>query len=128
MSGSSDDYKDIVEYLRGRCDKLCLIYCKHVCSIIEALLMPQSVGQWNQDYNLFLNQFANATGMCIIQNVVIDLVYNALMLNLNSDQSYKPTNVRSNVKRSTFRYDRCSSVGGSNPMRFNIHTRSKNFL
>ena len=66
------------------------------------LLTPQSVGQCNQDYNLFLNQFVNATGVCIIRNVVIDFVYNVLMLNLNSDQLYKPTNVRSNVIRSTF--------------------------
>ena len=84
------------------------------------MLTPQSVGQWNQDYDLFLNQFANATGACIIRNVVIDLMYNVLMLNLNSDQLYKPTNVRSNVKRSTFQYDRCSNVDSSNPMRSNV--------
>ena len=41
----------------------------------QYMLTPQSVGQWNQDYNLFLNKFANATGACINQNVVIDFVY-----------------------------------------------------
>ena len=28
------------------------------------LLTPQSVGQWNQDYYLFLNQSVNTTGVC----------------------------------------------------------------
>ena len=40
------------------------------------LLMPQSVGQWNQDHAINLeNQFANATGVCINQNIVIDFVH-----------------------------------------------------
>ena len=75
---------------------------KAPCCLLMQLLKSQSVGQWNQDYDLFLNQFANATGACIIRNVVIDLVYNVLMLNLNSDQLYEPMNVRSSVIRSTF--------------------------
>ena len=58
---------------------------------------------------------------------IIDLVYNVLMFNLNSDQLYKPTNVWSNVKRSTFQYDRCSNVGGSNPMRSNVSITNVSF-
>ena len=84
------------------------------------MLTPQSIGQWNQDYDLFLNQFANTTGTCIIWNVVIDLVHNILTLNLSSDRLYKPTNVQSNVKRSMFQYDCCSNVGGFSPMSSNV--------
>ena len=36
LSGSGDDYKDAVEYLRGRYDKPRLIYREHVCSVVEA--------------------------------------------------------------------------------------------
>ena len=54
------------------------------------------------------------------RNVVIDFVYKVLMLNLVSDQLYKPTNVWSNVKRPMFQYDRCSNVGCSNPISSNV--------
>ena len=54
------------------------------------------------------------------RNVVIDFVYKVFMLNLTNNQLYKPTNARSNVKWSTFQYDRCSNVDGSNPMRSNV--------
>ena len=91
------------------------------------MLTPQSVDQWNEAYDLSLNQFADATGACIIQNVVIDLVYNVLMLNLNTDHLYKPTNVPSNVERSMFQCDHCSNVGGSNPMRSNVSITNVSF-
>ena len=42
-----------------------------------------------------------------------------LILILTSDQLYKPMNVRSNVKRSVFQYDRCSN-DGSNPIKSNV--------
>ena len=54
------------------------------------------------------------------RNVIIDFVYKVLMLNLTNNQSYKPTNVRSNVKWLTFQYDRCSNVGSFNPMSSNV--------
>ena len=42
------------------------------------------------------------------------------MLNLTNDQLYEPMNVRSNIKRLTFRYDRCSNDDGSNRIRSSV--------
>ena len=81
---------------------LSVLTSHYQCYGSTALLTPKFVGQWNQGYDLFLNQFASTTDVCIIRNIVVDFVYNVLMLNLTSDQSYKPTNVQSNVIRLTF--------------------------
>ena len=43
-----------------------------------------------------------------------------LTLILTNDQLYKPTNVRSNVKRSAFRHDRWSNDDGFNPIKSNV--------
>ena len=70
--------------------------------------------------SLFMKPIYKRNRRVYYQNVVIDFVYKVLLLNLTNNQLYKPTNVRSNVKRSTFQYDHCSNVGGSNPMRSNV--------
>ena len=53
-------------------------------SHVSSWVTFQSVAQWNQNYVICLwNQFANATGACIIWNVVIDFVYK---FNVNFNQ------------------------------------------
>ena len=61
--------------------------------LTRPVLIPQSIGQWNQDYAIYVwNQLTSATGVCINRNVVIDFVYKVLTLNLTSDQLYEKTN------------------------------------
>ena len=47
--------------------------------------------------SLFMKPIYKHNRRVYYQNVIIDFVYKVLMLNLISDQLYKPTNVRSNV-------------------------------
>ena len=45
LSGSGDNYKDAVEYLCERYDKIGLIHRKHVCSIVEAPSLKKGSGR-----------------------------------------------------------------------------------
>ena len=70
--------------------------------------------------SLFMKPIYKCNRRVYHRNIITDFAYKVLMLNLISDQLYKPTNIRSNVKWSTFQYDHCSNVGGSDPIRSNM--------
>ena len=54
LSGSGDDYKDGMEYLRGQYDKPCLIHREHVRSIVETSSLKEGMGKSYDNFMMCL--------------------------------------------------------------------------